>query len=319
MKQEETTYVRRNYKDTVFRMLYRDKENLLELYNAVSGAHYTDAEELQIVTLENAVYMSMKNDVAFLVDIRLNLYEHQSTVNPNMPLRFLQYVAKEYEALIESRLLYGRKPVALPEPRFVVFYNGTEPQPDRVELKLSDLYQKPRRAEAMKMDDCTVSMEADRHALELKVVVLNINPGRNEELLGQCQSLREYGLYCNRVRNYALELPLSEAVERAVDECIREGILKEFLLANKAEVKAMSIFEYDEEGVKEVLQQQWKEIGREEGIREGLREGHKEGEDMFAALTERLIRDSRTDDLLRAAQDAGYRESLYQEYGIKKE
>ena len=76
---------RRDYKDSVFRMLFRDRTNLLSLYNAVNQTSYTDPEELAVITLENAVYMNMKNDVAFLMDFRLNLYEHQSTWNPNMP------------------------------------------------------------------------------------------------------------------------------------------------------------------------------------------------------------------------------------------
>ena len=87
---------KKQYKDTVFRMLFRDRRHLLELYNAVSGRSCADPELLEIVTLENAIYMGVKNDLAFLVDFHLYLYEHQSTVNPNMPFRFLQYVAEEY-------------------------------------------------------------------------------------------------------------------------------------------------------------------------------------------------------------------------------
>ena len=106
---EKTTHIVRNYKDTVFRMLFRDKARLLELYNAVNQTSYENPEELQIVTLENAVYLGMKNDVAFIIDFHMYLYEHQSTVNPNMPLRFLQYVAKEYEKLVKQDKLYRNK------------------------------------------------------------------------------------------------------------------------------------------------------------------------------------------------------------------
>lgn len=93
--------VTRNYKDTVFRKLFEDKRELLSLYNAVSGTAYNNREELEIVTLDNAIYMNMKNDLAFIIDFELNLYEHQSTGNPNMLVRFLQYVTKEYERLVE--------------------------------------------------------------------------------------------------------------------------------------------------------------------------------------------------------------------------
>ena len=98
--------VNRSYKDTLFRMLFQEKEALLSLYNAVGQTDYKDASQLEIVTLENAIYMNMKNDLAFLINLELNLYEHQSTWNPNMPLRDLFYVAKEYEQLIRKETLY---------------------------------------------------------------------------------------------------------------------------------------------------------------------------------------------------------------------
>lgn len=127
---EKTTHIVRNYKDIVFRMLFRDKARLLELYNAVNQTSYENPEELQIVTLENAVYLGMKNDVAFIIDFHMYLYEHQSTVNPNMPLRFLQYVAKEYEKLVKQDKLYRNKKSYIPAPKFYVFYNGQEKQPE---------------------------------------------------------------------------------------------------------------------------------------------------------------------------------------------
>ena len=116
----------REYKSTMFCMIFQDKQQLLELYNAVNHSHYRDADALEIVTLENAIYMNMKNDLAFLIDMHLNLYEHQSTFNPNMPLRDLFYVAKEYQRLVEDASLYASSLVRIPAPRFVVFYNGRE-------------------------------------------------------------------------------------------------------------------------------------------------------------------------------------------------
>ena len=243
----------RVHKATVFEMVYRNPKELLKLYNAMNGTAYTNPEELEIVTLENAIYMNMKNDVAFIVGSSLNLYEHQSTVNPNMPLRFLQYVAREYEKLIAESNLYSSKIVKIPTPQFVVFYNGTREQPERVEMKLSDAYEIP----------------TDSPALELKVIQLNINMGHNKELLDKCRTLKEYSLYVDRIRRYAREMSLDEAVKRAVDECIKEGILADFLTKNKAEAISMSIFEYDEEKVIAMI--------RQEEYEEGVAFGHAEG------------------------------------------
>ena len=257
MNHEKEGKVIRTYKDTVFRMLFREPERLLELYNAVSGGRYTDSSKLEFVTLENAVYMNMKNDLAFLMDFRLNLYEHQGTVNPNMPYRFLQYVAKEYEKLMQEKSIYSTKLLRLPTPRFVVFYNGTEEQPEERELRLSEAFEK----------------REEQPRLELAVQVLNINYGHNQRLLEQCRTLKEYAQYVDCVRRYKKALPVEQAVDRAVEECIRKGILEEFLRANKAEVKSMSIFEYDEEAVKKL----WKKEFYEDGLAEGLEIGRAEG------------------------------------------
>mgnify|MGYP000594527691 CR=1 FL=1 len=105
---------RRDYKDTLFRLLFQDRDRLLSLYNAVNGTSYDSPEELTVVPLENAVYMNMKNDMAFLVDFQLNLYEHQSTWNPNMPLRNLFYAAKEYQVLTRDQSLYAPQLVKIP-------------------------------------------------------------------------------------------------------------------------------------------------------------------------------------------------------------
>ena len=126
MAQKEQATANRNYKDTVFRMLFSDWKNLLSLYNAVSGAHYDDPEKLEIITLENAIYMGMKNDLAFIIGTDLFLYEHQSTYNPNMPLRDLFYISSEYQKLVDKKSLYSSVLQKIPAPQFIVFYNGTE-------------------------------------------------------------------------------------------------------------------------------------------------------------------------------------------------
>ena len=121
----------KTYKDRMFRMIFSEKEKLLELYNAVSGKNYKDPDLLTINTLENAIYMSMKNDISFLIDSRLSLYEHQSTYNPNMPLRLLHYIADLYESMVNPIKLYGSSPVQIPPLRFIVFYNGIKEKPER--------------------------------------------------------------------------------------------------------------------------------------------------------------------------------------------
>lgn len=252
---------KKQYKDTVFRMLFRDRRNLLELYNAVSGRSCTDPGLLEIVTLENAIYMGVKNDLAFLVDFHLYLYEHQSTVNPNMPFRFLQYVAEEYGRLTARESFYGSRRVQLPTPHFVCFYNGRNPQPERQVMRLSDAFQ----------------VREDEPQLELKALVLNINTGCNTELKRQCSTLSEYMQYVDRVRGYALTMPMQKAVDRAVDECIDEGILRDFLLANKAEVKSMSIYEYDEEATRQAIRIEEYERGIAEGIETGIKKGIEQG------------------------------------------
>ena len=218
-------------KDSIFRMLYLDKRELLSLYNAVNGTHYTNSEDLEINTLQNAIYMNIKNDVSFLFNFQVNLYEHQSTVNPNMPLRDLFYVSDLLQNYVKDFDLYGRGLVKIPAPRFIVFYNGREKQPERRVYKLSDAFSKKQ----------------DEPELELTVTVLNINAGNNAELLGNCKTLREYMQYIERVREYATQMVIEEAVERAITECIKEGILAEFLKRNRAEAIKVSIYEYNEE------------------------------------------------------------------------
>ncbi len=207
----------RNYRDTIFRMLFREKKELLSLFNAIHGTTYEDPEELEITTLENAVYMSMKNDISCVLDMQLDLYEHQSTVNPNMPLRDLFYVSKLLEEMTRMRDIYAGKRIVLPVPQFIVFYNGREPQPERREFYLSESF----------------ARRPDHPNLELIVVQLNINPGFNEELMNSCKTLAEYVQYTERVRRYSQDLPLAEAVEKAVRECIEEDILADFLRKNR--------------------------------------------------------------------------------------
>ena len=241
----------RLYKARLFVMIFEDKKKLLELYNAVSGKHYEDPELLEINTLENAIYMSMRNDLSFLIDARLSLYEHQSTYSPNLALRILFYLSDILSGMTADANLYGTKKVQIPAPRFVVFYNGEEEQPDRQILKLSELY----------------AVKEEVPKLEMEILMLNVNQGHNPELMEACHTLWEYAEYTGRVRRYAKDQPIAEAVERAITECIREGVLKEFLEKNRREAKNVSIYEYDQE--KHIRQE------REEAWEAGERKGEE--------------------------------------------
>lgn len=264
VEQQTGAAVNLNYKDTVFRMLFQEKTRLLDLYNAVSGKEYEDPEKLEIVTLENAIYMGMKNDMAFLIDFNLYLYEHQSTISKNMPFRFLQYVTAEYGRLTVTDNLYAEKLAKIPAPHFIVFYNGAAACPERDELKLSDAFE----------------IQENDPELELRVKVLNINKGFNQNLKEQCRTLEEYMQYVDRVRIYAKDTGIEKAVDRAIDECIEQGILREFLLKSKAEVKRMSIFEYDEEATRKAISEdafkRGMERGKQEGIEQGIDRGRQE-------------------------------------------
>jgi len=241
--------VNRIYKDRLYKMIFNDKSELLKLYNAINGTHYDDPAMLTITTLDNAIYMTMENDLSFIIDMRLALYEQQSTVNPNLPLRFLMYITDIYSAYTKDMNIYGSKKGQIPLPSFVIFYNGVKSQPDRTEFLLSELFHPT----------------TDQPALELKAVMLNINKGHNQELMNACHTLRDYSEYVARIRTYSAEMPLTDAVEKAITECIHENILRDFLLKNRAEAKAMSIYEYDEEKTLRMF--------REEGYEDGERNG----------------------------------------------
>ena len=272
---EKIPAANRQYKDTVFRMLFSEKENLLSLYNAVTGNTYQNADDLKIVTLENAIYMGMKNDLAFMLETNIYLYEHQSTLNPNIPLRDLIYIGIEYQQYVNNKSLYSSSLQKIPAPKFMVFYNGTDAVDDRVELRLSNAYEH-------------LAGEPD---LELKVLMLNVNEGHNKELMEQCQTLKEYAIYVARVRKYTSEMNLNDAVARAIDECIKEGILVEFLRKNRSEVKMVSILEYDKEWEEKKLRKAEYEAGKSEGITEIIQNMYRLGysTEKIAEATDKTI------------------------------
>ncbi len=219
------------YKDSIFRMLFSDKKELLSFYNAVNGSNYEDPNALEINTLDDVIYMTIKNDISFIIDNSLHLYEHQSTKNGNMPLRKLFYVTDLLSGIVKDENLFSSKTIALPNPHFVTFYNGETEMPDRTIQKLSHAYKVP----------------SEEVNLELTVVVLNINYGHNIELMSKCPTLEEYAYYVKTVREYSKKYALEKAIELAIEHCIKNNKLAAFLRTRRDEVTHVSIYEYDAE------------------------------------------------------------------------
>lgn len=240
----------RNYKDALFRRCFADKRDLLDLYNALNDTSYTDIDALEITTLEDCIYMTYKNDLSFMIFTTLNLYEHQSTYNPNMPIRGLIYFAKLYEAYIKKQELnlYQKTLVKLPTPRYIVFYNGTDNQPDLKKLRLSDAFGH--------------DASGQEPALECIATMLNINYGHNQTLLNQCKRLHDYSLFIATIRqNLNNGYSPRTAVRMAMDQCIQNHVLEDILLKQKSEVFNMLLSEFD---LKKYIRSEREDARREE-------------------------------------------------------
>lgn len=217
-----------NRTEQLFRMIFREPEALLGLYNALNGTEYSQAEDLDIGTTEHSVYMNVKEDASFFLSTCLTLYEQPAICSPNIPLCSLMFVTDMYWLASRDKWLDSPRRILIPVPCFVVLYNGTEPMPERSYMKLSDLYER----------------SVEPQGLELKVLVLNVNAGCNQELMNRCRLLKDYSLYVAKVREYCRTMAPKEAVELAVNTCIEEGILAEFLEKHKKEAIAVCIAEY---------------------------------------------------------------------------
>ena len=238
------------YKDNVFCMLYREKENLLDLYNALRGSNYTNVDDLQVTTLNGGSYMKYKNDASFVLNMSLYMFEQQSSKNENMPLRFLHYLSDVYREMFSNDVLHRRSMIKIPVPHFVTFYNGLEKWiEEEEEIKLSDMYEIP----------------VDNPQLELKVRVININ--RDADILSKCETLRGYMTFVNKTRckTQVEKKDVKQAVLEAIDECMEENILVDFFEKHREEVVEVSIYDYDEEKVRKTLADE----AREEGVAEG--------------------------------------------------
>lgn len=287
----------KNYKDTVFRRLFSDRVRLLELYNAINKTHYNNPDELIIRTLNGSTFLGMKNDVSFVIDYEINLYEHNSTPCPNIPLRDLFYIASSYRKIIPMRDTYKAEMIKIPAPRFYVFYNGTAPLPDKKEHRLSEMFVK----------------SYSNLDLELVVTILNINEGRNQELMQSCKTLREYSIFVSKVRKYThkakLEHPkedyrknkksiVRDAVTIAIDECIMEDVLRDFFVANRKEAIDMCTLECTTEEQLKVLSD------------ESYDKGVTDTNDFYSWL----FNSGRFDDAKKAASNKSDYTHLYSEY-----
>lgn len=262
MEDKRNVTVNRKHKDSLFRIIFKEKKELLSLYNALAGTAYENEDELTITTDEDVIYIHMKNDISFILDAYLNLYEHQSTVNPNMPMRGLLYMADLYKPLVMGNKLYSKKIVKIPNPKYIVFYNGTEEKSDRWDVRLSDAF---------------VHKESGGD-IEVVAHMLNINYGHNKELMEKCEKLREYAILIATIRKYQEQgMDLEKAVSLALDECLEKGILTEILRKERAVIMNSILTEFDEESYASMLRDEGFEDGREIGKKEGKIEGKIEG------------------------------------------
>lgn len=299
IRQTDRRQVQRDVKDRLFRFLFeKDRDALLDLYNALNRTSYTDPSQLEIVTIESAVYVVMKNDLAYILSGTLNMYEHQSTYSPNLPVRFLIYLAQEYQVVIDraEKSLYGSGWISLPTPQCVVFYNGVKEMPEELTLKLSDAFENKQ-------------VRAD---VELTVRMLNINHGHNKLLMENCRVLEEYSQMVAATRKYmAVEADVQTALNKAVDYCIANGILRGFLLKNRAEVLGMLLEEFDAEKYERTIREEGRDEGREEGIKQGEVKVNKLG----ILLTEA----GRSNEFLDSLSNPELQKKLFIEFGLEEE
>lgn len=259
----------KEYKSDVFSMLLQDKKRAMEIYNAINGTDYDDPELVEMTTLDDKSFsLTVRNDASFILDANLSLYEHQSTYCPNMPLRDLLYFASIIQKQIKAqkRDIYGGRILKIPVPHFVVFYNGKEDAPDQYDLRLSDAFEK----------------ETKNPEIELVCHVYNINNGKNVPLLSKCQTLREYMYFVDMVRkNNEISGNLEDAIEKAINQCMEENVLRDFLAQHREEVMHVMTLDYTFERRLEMQRaeaiEDGERIGKEEKLSEQIRKKIQKG------------------------------------------
>ena len=249
---QESVTINRTYKDRLFKIIFEDKKELLSLYNALTGKNYQNPDELEINTIDDVIYMHLKNDMSFILDDWQNLFEQQSTFNPNQPLRGFFYFADLYKVKYFGKKIYSTKLLKIPTPQYIVFYNGTANMPDKKELRLSDASQQP----------------TEQPDIEVVAHMLNINYGHNKELMERCQKLKEYAQFIDIIRHYLRENKQwsnEQAISKAIDDCIQNNILRDILQKERLRVMASILSEFDEVGYKEMIQDEAIEDGEIRG------------------------------------------------------
>lgn len=306
--------INKEHKDRLFTFLFGNsshKEWTLSLYNAVSGSSYTNPDDIQITTMDDVIYMGMKNDVSFIISNMLNIFEQQSTFNPNMPVRMLMYAGRLYDKYIHlnHKNIYGHSLVHLPVPKLIVFYNGTDEREDTV-LKLSSSFQ----PENGTPDDTA------EYDIEVRVRMICINYGQNQKLMKKCQPLTEYAWFIDRIRKNTVFMDIEAAVDKALLDMPDSFLIRQCLTANRTEVKNMCITEYNEAETLKMFEAEYlakgRREGRREGRKEGRREGRREGENRLGKLMELLLAKGLTQEAQKAAADETVRAALYEQYGI---
>ena len=248
---QESVSINRTYKDRLFKIIFEDKKELLSLYNALTGKNYQNPDELEINTIDDFIYMHLKNDMSFILDDWQNLFEQQSTFNPNQPLRGFFYFADLYKVKYFGKKIYSTRLLKIPTPQYIVFYNGTTNMPDKKELRLSDAFQQP----------------TEQPDIEVVAHMLNINYGHNKELMERCRKLKEYAQFIDIIRHYLRENKQwsnEQAISKAIDDCIQNNILRDILQKERLRVMASILSEFDEVGYKEMIRQEAYEDAYEE-------------------------------------------------------
>jgi len=284
-----------------------NKRWTLSLYNAIHGTSHDDLSGITINTIEDVVYMGMKNDLSILVSETVSLYramelyEQQSSYNPNMPVREFMYAGKLYDKYIYSAKLnrYGKSLMPLPLPKLVVFYNGEDEKEDDTILSLSDAFKAEIRQNVIRRhsgkkeapDSAEISAEVEtifREAspdIEVRVRMININHGHSSKILSACRPLEEYAwfiaqarenLAADRLGNGESRSEPGSSIDRAIDAMPEHFEIKKYITANRAEVRDMCLTEYNETETMEMLRQEAIQEGRQEGLQEGRQEGLQE-------------------------------------------
>jgi hypothetical protein len=260
----------KQYKDGLFRSLFNNKGSLLELYNALEGTDCQDESVIEINTLQNVLFSSIKNDISFTVDDKMVIViEHQSTINENMPLRLLSYITRIYENMTDKRI-YRESLLEIPKPKFTVLYNGKVSYPKEKFLRLSNAFKKTDNDDSIPLD--------------LTVRVLNINKGYNPDLEQKSKILDGYAIFTAKVREYEDKYPLEEAIKLALKYCMENDILKEYLEQHLSEVIDMSMLEYNLKDAIEVAREEAMEKGIEKGIEKGVETGMEKGQNYVLGL-----------------------------------